>query len=145
MVPPPAERAPNTIVLIHGFRVRHAAGSTGSSTTRPRATPSWRPRTRALRSRSPRTPSARRRSLELHERYHIPASGKIFWGSALANIHPGRVDTYVDYQLTASSRSWAARAGRREANSPSRRAPLRIEGLRRSAKMMRRLAQRRTD
>lgn len=37
-------------------------------------------------------------SLALHERYHIPASGHIFWGSALANIHPGRVDTWVDYQ-----------------------------------------------
>jgi pimeloyl-ACP methyl ester carboxylesterase len=37
------------------------------------------------------------RSLELYERYHIPASGRIFWGSALANIHPGKDDTYVDY------------------------------------------------
>jgi pimeloyl-ACP methyl ester carboxylesterase len=36
-------------------------------------------------------------SLALYERYHIPASGKIFWGSALANIHPGKDDTYVDY------------------------------------------------
>ena len=34
----------------------------------------------------------------LYERYHIPASGAIFWGSALANIHPGRDDTYVDYR-----------------------------------------------
>jgi pimeloyl-ACP methyl ester carboxylesterase len=33
----------------------------------------------------------------LYERYHIPASGNIFWGSALANIHPGRDDTWVDY------------------------------------------------
>ena len=24
-----------------------------------------------------------------YERYHVPASGAIFWGSALANIHPG--------------------------------------------------------
>jgi pimeloyl-ACP methyl ester carboxylesterase len=37
-------------------------------------------------------------SLALYERYHIPASGKIFWGSALANIHPGKDDTYVDYK-----------------------------------------------
>jgi hypothetical protein len=37
------------------------------------------------------------RSRELYERYHIPASGSIFWGSALANIHPGHDDTYVDY------------------------------------------------
>ncbi len=36
-------------------------------------------------------------SRALYERYHIPASGRIFWGSALANIHPGKHDTYVDY------------------------------------------------
>ncbi len=36
-------------------------------------------------------------SRALYERYHIPASGNIFWGSALANIHPGKDDTYVDY------------------------------------------------
>jgi pimeloyl-ACP methyl ester carboxylesterase len=36
-------------------------------------------------------------SRALYERYHIPASGSIFWGSALANIHPGPDDTYVDY------------------------------------------------
>lgn len=41
------------------------------------------------------------RSLELYERYHIPASGRIFWGSALANIHPGKDDTYVDYHNDA--------------------------------------------
>jgi hypothetical protein len=35
-------------------------------------------------------------SLALYVRYHIPASGKIFWGSALANIHPGKDDTYID-------------------------------------------------
>jgi pimeloyl-ACP methyl ester carboxylesterase len=33
----------------------------------------------------------------LYERYHIPASGRIFWGSALANVHPGPDDTHVDY------------------------------------------------
>jgi pimeloyl-ACP methyl ester carboxylesterase len=38
------------------------------------------------------------RGRELYERYHIPASGRIFWGSALANIHPGKADTYVDYK-----------------------------------------------
>ncbi|MFF4837045.1 alpha/beta hydrolase [Streptomyces sp. NPDC001315] len=32
-----------------------------------------------------------------YERYHVPASGSVFWGSALANIHPGHTDTYVDY------------------------------------------------
>jgi pimeloyl-ACP methyl ester carboxylesterase len=36
-------------------------------------------------------------SLALYERYHIPASGPIFWGSALANIHPGKDDNHVDY------------------------------------------------
>jgi pimeloyl-ACP methyl ester carboxylesterase len=34
----------------------------------------------------------------LYERYHIPASGRVFWGSALANIHPGHDDTYVNYK-----------------------------------------------
>jgi pimeloyl-ACP methyl ester carboxylesterase len=37
------------------------------------------------------------RSRELYERYHIPASGEVFWGSALANIHPGKDDNWVDY------------------------------------------------
>jgi pimeloyl-ACP methyl ester carboxylesterase len=37
-------------------------------------------------------------SRALYERYHIPASGHIFWGSALANIHPGHDDSYVDYK-----------------------------------------------
>ena len=36
-------------------------------------------------------------SRRLYERYHIPASGEIFWGSALANIHPGKDDTWVNY------------------------------------------------
>ena len=34
----------------------------------------------------------------LYERYHVPASGNVFWGSALANIHPGHDDTYVNYK-----------------------------------------------
>src|SRR5215210_7844562 len=36
-------------------------------------------------------------SQALYERYHVPASGSIFWESALANIHPGRDDNHVDY------------------------------------------------
>lgn len=40
-------------------------------------------------------------SQALYDRYHIPASGRIFWGSALANIHPGKDDTYVDYHNDA--------------------------------------------
>ena len=34
----------------------------------------------------------------LYERYHVPASGEIFWGSALANIHPGKDDNWVNYK-----------------------------------------------
>jgi len=37
-------------------------------------------------------------SRRLYERYHIPASGSIFWGSALANIHPGKDDNHVNYK-----------------------------------------------
>jgi pimeloyl-ACP methyl ester carboxylesterase len=40
-------------------------------------------------------------SLALYERYHIPASGRVFWGSALANVHPGHDDTYVNYNNDA--------------------------------------------
>ena len=36
-------------------------------------------------------------SRALYERYHVPASGAIFWGSALANIHPGPDDNHVNY------------------------------------------------
>ena len=36
-------------------------------------------------------------SRRLYERYHIPASGGILWGSVLANIQPGHQDTWVDY------------------------------------------------
>ena len=41
---------------------------------------------------------AEARGRELYERYHIPASGQIFWASALANIHPGKNDTHVNYK-----------------------------------------------
>ncbi|MFC9975724.1 alpha/beta hydrolase [Spirillospora sp. NPDC127200] len=36
-----------------------------------------------------------------YERYHVPASGHVFWGSALANVHPGHDDTHVDYKNPA--------------------------------------------
>jgi pimeloyl-ACP methyl ester carboxylesterase len=36
-------------------------------------------------------------SLALYRRYHVPASGRILWGSILANVQPGRQDTYVNY------------------------------------------------
>lgn len=37
-------------------------------------------------------------SLALYQRYHIPASGRIFWNSVLANLQPGPQDIHVDYQ-----------------------------------------------
>jgi pimeloyl-ACP methyl ester carboxylesterase len=37
-------------------------------------------------------------SLALYERYHIPASGAVFFGSILANVQPGHQDTWVDYK-----------------------------------------------
>ncbi|MFI7606665.1 alpha/beta hydrolase [Micromonospora sp. NPDC049366] len=36
-------------------------------------------------------------SRALYERYHIPASASILWGSLLANVRPGHQDTWVDY------------------------------------------------
>lgn len=36
-------------------------------------------------------------SKALYERYHIPASGNIFWGTALANVTPGHQDNWVNY------------------------------------------------
>src|ERR1700754_2281240 len=44
-------------------------------------------------------PEARAR--ELYERYHIPASGRIFWDSVLANLQPGHQETWVDYHNDA--------------------------------------------
>ena len=40
----------------------------------------------------------------LYERYHIPASGAIFWGSALANIHPGTRTTPGSTTTTTTAR-----------------------------------------
>ena len=37
------------------------------------------------------------RSRQLYERYHIPASVRVLWGSALATIEPGHQDTFVNY------------------------------------------------
>jgi len=36
-------------------------------------------------------------SRALYERYHVPASGAILWGSVLANFQPGHQDAWVDY------------------------------------------------
>ena len=40
-------------------------------------------------------------SRALYERYAIPASGKIFWDSVLANLIPGPQEVYVDYRNDA--------------------------------------------
>jgi alpha-beta hydrolase superfamily lysophospholipase len=37
-------------------------------------------------------------SLAMYERYHIPASVSVLWGSALATLTPGHQDTYVNYK-----------------------------------------------
>src|SRR4029078_5784921 len=34
----------------------------------------------------------------LYERYLTPAAGRVFWGSALAKIHPGPDDPHVDLE-----------------------------------------------
>ena len=36
-------------------------------------------------------------SRTLYDRYHVPASGAIFWESVLANVKPGHQATHVDY------------------------------------------------
>jgi pimeloyl-ACP methyl ester carboxylesterase len=48
----------------------------------------------------------------LYERYHIPASGRVFWSSALANIHPGPDDTHVDYKNPTGRRCSSSLAAR---------------------------------
>jgi pimeloyl-ACP methyl ester carboxylesterase len=40
-------------------------------------------------------------SRALYERYAIPASGRILWESALANLQPGHLGTWVDYHNDA--------------------------------------------
>jgi pimeloyl-ACP methyl ester carboxylesterase len=40
-------------------------------------------------------------SLALYKRYAIPASGRIFWESALATLQPGHQGTWVDYHNDA--------------------------------------------
>ena len=37
------------------------------------------------------------RARELYERYHVPASGGIFWDNVLSNVKPGHQETWVDY------------------------------------------------
>ena len=73
---------------------RHASRC---SRTPPTGTAPSASRTSSGTTRSP-TRFSEEESLALYERYHIPASGSIFWGSALANIHPGKDDNWVDYK-----------------------------------------------
>jgi pimeloyl-ACP methyl ester carboxylesterase len=40
-------------------------------------------------------------SRRLYERYHVPASGAIFWESALANVTPGHQGSWVNYHNDA--------------------------------------------
>jgi pimeloyl-ACP methyl ester carboxylesterase len=40
-------------------------------------------------------------SRRLYERYAVPASGRIFWDSVLANFEPGPQDVHVDYHNDA--------------------------------------------
>jgi pimeloyl-ACP methyl ester carboxylesterase len=40
-------------------------------------------------------------SRRLYERYAIPASGRVFWSSVLANFEPGHQGTWVDYHNDA--------------------------------------------
>lgn len=40
-------------------------------------------------------------SLALYQRYHVPASAALVWDSLLANVKPGRQDTWVDYHNDA--------------------------------------------
>ena len=54
-------------------------------------------RTSTGSTRSP-TPSATRSPAALYERYHVPASGRILWGSVLANFHPATRTSWVDYK-----------------------------------------------
>ena len=56
----------------------------------------------ALRVHQRRSP--RRSRGALYERYHIPASGRIFWGSALANIQPGHRTTPGSTTTTTTAR-----------------------------------------
>ena len=51
-------------------------------------------------------------SRRLYERYHIPASGSIFWGSALANIHPGHDDRGWTTPTTPARRCCSSPAAR---------------------------------
>ena len=40
----------------------------------------------------------------LYERYHVPASGAIFWDSVLANLHPGHRTTLRRTTTTTTAR-----------------------------------------
>jgi pimeloyl-ACP methyl ester carboxylesterase len=42
--------------------------------------------------------TSREESDEVHERYHIPASGRLVWVGATANLTPGPQENYVDFR-----------------------------------------------
>ena len=44
------------------------------------------------------------RSRQLYERYHIPASVRVLWGSALATLEPGHQDTFSTTTTTTGRR-----------------------------------------
>ena len=78
-------------------RCRRSSRRSRCSRTRPTATRPSASRSSSGTTRSP-TRFTEEESRRLYERYHIPASGRIFWGSVLANIQPGHQDTWVDYK-----------------------------------------------
>ena len=51
-------------------------------------------------------------SRQLYERYHIPASGRIFWGSVLANIHPATTTTRSTTRTPTGRRCCSSPAAR---------------------------------
>jgi pimeloyl-ACP methyl ester carboxylesterase len=90
--PPHSDRSPPA--CIPGWRPAESAGRSASCSRARRFRAASEGRRRNTRTFG----AGEGRGRELYERYHIPASGRIFWGSALANIHPGKDDTYVDYK-----------------------------------------------
>ena len=96
-------------------------------------------------TRSP-TRSARRSRAALYERYHVPASGRILWGSVLANFQPGHQDTWVDYQqrrpraaavhLRAARTTSCRRVQRSNAKHYKSRHDHRDQGVRRHAHLL---------
>jgi hypothetical protein len=62
-------------------------------------------------------------SRALYERYHIPASVRVLWGSALATLEPGHQDTFVNYKTTTGPRCCSSPAGRTISCRPASNGP----------------------